>query len=84
MVIKKKNCNPCSIFIHLQLRIKMKLPYTLLFLTELSPKIYFSYFPLDTTITTDISNLLISNTNKTKKIIQTKINLENPFLVQVD
>ena len=60
----------------------MKLPYTLLFLVELSPKIYFSYFPLDTTVTTDISNLLISNTNKTK-IIQTKINLENPFLVQV-
>ena len=45
----------------------MKLPYTLLFLVELSPKIYFSCFPLDTTVTTDITNLLISNTNKIKQ-----------------
>ena len=65
--INKKNCNACSIFIHLQLRLQMKLPNTLLFLVELSPKIYFSYFPLDTTVTTDISNLLISNTNKIKQ-----------------
>ena len=79
MAIKKKNCNACSIFIHLQLRIKMKLPYTLLFLTELSPKIYFSYFPLDTTITTDISNLLISNTNKTKKNNSNKNQFRKPL-----